>query len=176
MKHRHLLWAIAVAGCIDGQGSPINNNNDISTGGPTGGSIDTTPDSTSVVAACSAAPQPIHSYTQAAELEALLIGKWRHCSGPLLVGSSNIGIELVDDHTYFKLATDTTGALVRMVGFDAQGTWDTYQVTRTGVQFDLHPLPNSIASESPMFEDNPRRMGIQMDWPQDLSLYVLEAQ
>jgi hypothetical protein len=168
MKLRHLLWSIAVAGCID---SPQGTNN-----APPEGGIDTTPDSTPVAAGCNAAAQPIHSYTRAAELEVLLIGKWRHCSGPLLIASSAAGMELVADHTYFKLATDNKGGFVRMVGFGNQGTWDTSQETDTSVQFNLQPTPNSGAGEYPMFEDNPRRMAFLEDTLDNLSLYVLEPQ
>ena len=172
MKLHHLLCGIALAGCSvdsrDENGSPP----------VVTGTDNSTPDP-AVPAACRAAATPIHPYTLAAELEALLIGKWRHCSGPVLVqpsASGEVGIELVADHTYFKLATDTTGALVRMVGFGAQGTWDTYQETDTSVQFDLHPTPNSGTGGYPRFEDDPLRMAVLMVEQRMDSIYALEPQ
>jgi hypothetical protein len=114
----------------------------------------------------------VHTYTQQSELEALLIGKWLHCSGPPMISSSEAGIELVDDHTYFKLVADGHGGYMRTVGFGNQGTWDTYQETETSVQFDWHPMPNGGYGGYPRFEEQPRKMAILIVEQRDTSIYV----
>jgi hypothetical protein len=177
MKLHHLICSLALAACgIDSQDRPPPS---ATTGTDNTGTDNTGTDGAAVPAACRAAATPIHPYTQAAELEAMLIGKWRHCSGPVLVqpsASGEVGIELVADHTYFKLATDAKGRLVRVVGFGGQGTWDTYQETATSVQFDLHPTPSSGTGGYPRFEDDPRRMAALMVEQSVDSIYALEPQ
>jgi hypothetical protein len=138
-----------------------------------GGSSDAdTAHDSGVPSACAGRDSPVHTYTQQSELEALLIGKWLHCSGPPMISSSEAGIELVDDHTYFKLVADGHGGYMRTVGFGNQGTWDTYQVTETSVQFDWHPTPNGGYGGYPSFEEQPRKMAILIVEQRDTSIYM----
>ena len=165
----HILCLFALTGCS------VDAHDDPSAGGdPITGPTSPGAGSDAAAAACRAADGPLHPYTQAAELEQLLVGKWRRCSGPALIDPTEAGIELVDDHTYFKLVTDGAGALVRTSGFANQGTWDVAQETPTSVQFDYHPAPNSGNGGYPRFEDGPRKMSVTLVTQTAASLYLLE--
>jgi hypothetical protein len=61
---------------------------------------------------------------------------------------------------------------MRTVGFGNQGTWDTYQVTETSVQFDWHPTPNGGYGGYPSFEEQPRKMAILIVEQRDTSIYM----
>ena len=135
--------------------------------------VSSEPRSISVLDECGAPDGPLHPYTQAAELEPLLVGRWWHCSGPAMIDPTEAGIELVEDHTYFKLVAED-GVLVRETGFARQGTWDVAQETPTSVQFDYHPAPQSGNGGYPQFEDGPRKMSIRLVVQSAVSLYVLD--
>jgi hypothetical protein len=123
--------------------------------------------------ACNDPEGPRHPYTQAAEVEQLVLGRWLHCSGATLLGQAGeVGIELTADHIYYVLQQDGD-QLVREGGFAGSGTWDTYQETPTSVQFDYHPTPNSGNGGYFLFEDSPRRFAINIGYNDTPSIYVL---
>lgn len=127
------------------------------------------PDAANAVGECPNPEGPQHPYTDKAELEALLVGKWRHCSGPTMTGPTEAGVELVADHSYFRLVTDDQGGLMRQTGPGNQGTWEVDET----LSLLYHPRPDLTGNGSPRFEDGPRKMGIFLAVP-DLSIYALE--
>jgi hypothetical protein len=116
-----------------------------------------------VAGTCADPEGPITPYACAADLDQMITGRWRLCTGRPLLNVGEAGIELAADFTYYALVDAGSGQLVRKTGFGFQGTWDSYQETATGVQFDLHPTPNSGIGGFPRFEDNPRRFSIVLE-------------
>ncbi len=142
-------------------------------GGSMGGSdgTDAPPTLGGIAAQKCAQPEgPLHPYTQQAQVEQLIVGRWLHCSGPSLLEDEQAGIEFVADGTYFGLAFDGS-KLVRTTGFEKQGTWDAYQETEISVQLNWHPTPASGNGGAPLFEDNPRRFAIDLGGSP--SIYVI---
>jgi len=128
-----------------------------------------------IAGTCAEREGPIKPYACAADLNTMITGKWRHCSGRALLDVGEAGIELAADFNYYALVDDGTGHLVRKTGFGFQGTWDSYQETETSVQFDFHPTPNSGDGGYPIFEDNPRRFSVQIGYEATGSVYVYEG-
>jgi hypothetical protein len=75
-------------------------------------------------ATCSDPAGPSHPYTQKAELETLILGRWRYCSGSTLSGDPFDGFEFTADGRGYALVDDGTGKLVRATGFGSQGRWN----------------------------------------------------
>lgn len=122
---------------------------------------------------CNMPEGPIHAYTEQSELEVLLIGRWRRCSGPPMTDGPMAGLELLADHTYFKLGTDASGELVRNTGFANEGDWLTEQDSPTTVHLYVHP--DSPLGGVPAFEDNPRKMAMAVPGQhRDIVIYALE--
>lgn len=120
---------------------------------------------------CAQAEGPLHPYTQAAEVNHLIVGRWLRCSGTPLLEGEQAGIEFVSDGTFFGLAFDGS-ELVRTTGFGKQGTWDAEQTTAIAVQLNWHTTPASGNGGAPLFEDNPRRFAIEFGYT-GASIYVL---
>jgi hypothetical protein len=167
MKRSISLLVVLTAACgtgMDGEPTPVGSVG----GGPSPG------DAGAPSASPCAAPEgPLHDYTTAAELEALVLGKWLQCSGPrppTLDGSR--GVEFAADGRYFVLVDDGRGGLARGGGFTSEGRWDTSQATGTVVFLWFHPTPSSQFGDTPLFEDGPRRFAINPSHAGDLSIYV----
>ena len=156
-----MLVAIALAGC--GVGVHSDPANLGSNGGHGSGSA--------MPGTCNDPDGPLHPYTQAADLEALVIGTWRQCSGPTLFNTPQAGVEIATDGTFYLLA-DSSGTLVRKGGFESQGTWDASQETAQTVQLNFH-IANTGTDGYPQFEDNPRKMQFRIFENPDPSLWVL---
>ena len=128
-----------------------------------------------VAGTCADAEGPIKAYTCTADLEKMIIGKWRYCSGEQMLRVGEAGIEIDADYTYTALVDDGSGHLVKKTGFDFQGTWDTYQETSTWPGFYYHPTPNSGNGGAVVFEDSPRRFSIGIGYEERGSVYVYEG-
>jgi hypothetical protein len=121
---------------------------------------------------CDAPQGPLHHYTTAAEVETLILGRWRHCSGPALKPAAQAGIEFIDDHTFFALIDDNDGELVRMTGFDSEGTW---RADQEGSWVQLSYLtPTGGFGGTPEFEDAPSRFSIRLQTDES-AVYVRAA-
>jgi hypothetical protein len=116
-----------------------------------------------IAANCNAADGPIHPYTQASEVQTLVVGRWIRCSGTGIFGSMALGIEFDADGTYFMLGDDGHGGAVKLMGFDAQGTWDVTQETPTTAQLNIHSAPNAGNGGAAQFEDAPRKFALDLD-------------
>jgi hypothetical protein len=109
---------------------------------------------------CDAPQGPLHHYTTASEVETLIVGRWRHCSGPTMIAGSD-GVEFVADHSYFALVDNGLGNLVRTTGFGNEGTWEAYQQNPTWVQF-AYRRPGAGNGGTLEFEDGPPRFSIPL--------------
>ncbi|HUJ59097.1 MAG TPA: hypothetical protein VLX92_11415 [Kofleriaceae bacterium] len=127
---------------------------------------------TDAPSACDEPEGPEHPYSKKSELDALVVGRWLHCSGGTFLPDEQAGIEFTADGTYYELGYQGT-SLVRLDGFDHQGTWDSYQETSTSVEFAWHPTPSSGNGGAPEFEDNPGRLAIDIPYADEPSVYVL---
>ena len=120
---------------------------------------------------CSDPDGPLHPYTQASEVSALVVGRWRQCSGATPFAEAQAGVELLANGEFYFLQ-ETGGTLVRKSGFDSQGTWTAYQEGGSSVQFDFH-ITNTGTGGYPEFEDNPRKMAMRLDYNSEASIWVL---
>lgn len=119
---------------------------------------------------CSDPEGPPHPFETAAEVNAMLPGRWQHCDGPVLrLNSDAPGIEFTADGVYYQLAGD---ALTRETGFAGQGTWTATQTYGDNVEFDMTMDPGYHDFGSVAFEDSPRRFAITL-YDRGPSYYVL---
>jgi hypothetical protein len=121
--------------------------------------------------ACDAPQGPLHHYTTVAEVETLVVGQWRHCSGPTLGTADQAGIEFVDDHKFFALVDDSDGNLVRMTGFGSEGTWRADQ-EGDWVQLSCYTPTLGGNGGQPEFEDAPSRFAVRLDTGNAPVVYV----
>jgi hypothetical protein len=158
---------VGVAVCLALPGCGMGVSSDPGRGATDAGTAGTSKDAdrTGVCGSPDTAPHPYNTRT---ELEALLIGKWLYCSGPPMISDSEAGIELVADHTYFKLVADGHGGYMRAAGFGNQGGWSTYD---GGPLLVWHPIPAGGSGGTPQFEDQPLRMAIRIVEQRDTSFY-----
>ena len=119
-------------------------------------------------AGCDAPDGTLHPYSQAAELEQIVVGRWVHCSGPPLLLHGDEGIELLGDHSYYGLASDGAGNLVRKTGFDFQGNWHALQLSPTDVEFTYNDGEGGLK-----LEDGPSRFALPVDTEGNESVYAL---
>ena len=106
----------------------------------------------------------------AAEVEAMVLGRWEHCSGRNLLDAGDAGFQFDADGTYFVLVRDGDG-LVRKEGFAGQGTWNTYQ-EESSVGLYIHPTPNSGTGGYPVFAENPRKMSMLLRYQTEPTIYA----
>jgi hypothetical protein len=122
-----------------------------------GAGVHSDPQEVGTPAECAIPDGPLHDYSTQAELNALIVGKWAHCSGPNLMGSIERGIEFVAGGTYYVLVDDGEGGLTREPGFDGQGTWVGLQLTPTSVEFAWDNASHTGDEGYITFEDQPRK-------------------
>jgi hypothetical protein len=161
------LFVILVAACGTGV------DTDPETSGNRGSGSGSGDGSASTSGPCAAPDGPRHDYTTASELDVLILGKWRQCSGPTPPTLENSrGIEFDADGRYFVLVEDGKGGLARGTGFSSEGKWDTTQATETEVLFSLRPTPSTSFGDPPLFEDDPRRFAFDPSHAGASSVYV----
>lgn len=71
---------------------------------------------------CAASPPDYVDYSTLAELEGLLVRRWRRCIEPQIAGEE-LGIEFTSDGRIFPLYTDAEGNVQRRTGVDYELTW-----------------------------------------------------
>jgi hypothetical protein len=131
------------------------------------------------VAACTAPDGPVHSYSTVQEFESLVLGRWLTCSGPGMPGwaSDQVGVELTADGHFYVLHRDASGAIARGQGVQYEGTWTTPSTDPlTYAQLNVVHADGGFNPWNPVFEDNPRKMGITGQLPSGMpfsSVYVL---
>lgn len=123
--------------------------------------------------ACPEVDGPRHDYATPDELTQLMIGRWVHCAGPppfVLDGSA--GVEFTADGRYYQLVEDGGDKLVRGTGFSAEGKWDV-SGTPDGNFVRLWFIPNAYFSDTPQFEDGPRRLAFLVPSDPEFAVYQL---
>ena len=133
---------------------------------------DPTPDAAANVpiASCADPDGTIRQVTVAADVNALVVGRWQRCSGKQMLDAGEDGFEIAADGTYYVLVRN--GAeLQRKPGFTGQGTWNTNQ-EQTTVGLYFHPTPNSGNGGYPMFSESPRKMAILLRYETQPTIYV----
>jgi hypothetical protein len=134
--------ALAVAGCGVGVSrDPVPGSTSLEGSNPDGGAEPSAP-------SCSSPHGPLHVFDTQAELDQLILGRWRLCEGKSIAYLRGDGIEFTSDGVWFRLDTDAQGQLVRATADDGRGTWDAYGPR--GIKWGGN-------GGSPEFEDNPRR-------------------
>lgn len=121
---------------------------------------------------CPGPDDPVQPDSEPPGIESLLIGRWRHCAGPRIIDSSTVGIELLPDHSFFRLVMGAHGELVRTTGFGNQGTWGTTQWIPTSGWFDLEFEPYDGYNSFPV-EERDRHTITIVDLPES-SIYARE--
>jgi hypothetical protein len=174
-----LVWACALlclpGGC-DGGAGPLGGPGAVDGGGLAdgGGFIDVVgADDTGVVVDpndptrdpnCSVSPESYQPYANLAELEALLVRRWKRCIAPQVPGE-DVGVEFTADGRWHALTRDGSGAVVRRTGIDYGGTWVYYPPGWTN---PISRMPSDQAgfqiggtyTSPPEFTNNPRQLRI----------------
>lgn len=74
---------------------------------------------------CTASPQTSVMYATRAQLDTLLVRRWRRCIAPQIKGE-DVGVEFTADGKFYALTFDASHEVVRQVGIDYGGDWVYY--------------------------------------------------
>ncbi|HVJ19527.1 MAG TPA: hypothetical protein VM686_29105, partial [Polyangiaceae bacterium] len=105
-------------------------------------------------ASCSMNPTPLPTPATADEAHALLVGRWLGC-GPSEYGDGDVGLELLEDGTFYKLYPTADGSLQRGLGWEKQGRYE-LQDLGDYVQLDLVVAGLGTVINLPYFGEDPR--------------------
>jgi hypothetical protein len=111
---------------------------------------------------CKVSPLSYQTYSTEAELEALLVRRWRRCIAPQIAGE-DVGVEFTADGHYYPLTFDASHEVVRQVGIDYGGTWTYYPVGSTLPHTSQPSTRPTISldggyTDAPKFTNDPRQM------------------
>jgi hypothetical protein len=111
---------------------------------------------------CGAEPLSYQDYGSQAELEALMVGRWRRCKSRQLDGE-DAGVEFTVDGHYYPLTFNAEHQIVRCIGVDYEGTWQYFPSGSTIPGFSKPSAVNEILlsgvyTNSPSFTNDPRQM------------------
>lgn len=115
---------------------------------------------------CAASPPAYVEYSTQAELEALLVRRWRRCIEPQIPGEE-LGIEFTSDGRIFPLYTDTEGNVQRRTGVDYEWPWS-YLPPGSELPFTSTPTTtgtivlNGTYTSAPQFTDDPVQLRITL--------------
>ena len=114
--------------------------------------------------ACKVSPASFHDYATEADLDALLVRRWKRCIAPQIPGE-DVGVEFTADGHYYPLTLSATGELIRRTGVDYEGSWKYFPVGATDPFFGetlTHPdmLLSGVLTDAPQFTDEPRQLRI----------------
>jgi hypothetical protein len=138
----------------------------VPTGGSAGGSAGTGGgiDDPTADPNCAASPASYHDYMTPADLQALLVRRWKRCVAPQINGE-DVGVEFTADGHYYPLTRDGNGQVVRRTGIDYGGTWQFFAVGEKDPFFGntlTRPtmLLNGTLTDAPKFTNDPEQMRI----------------
>lgn len=113
---------------------------------------------------CAASPPAYVDYSTPAELEGLLVRRWRRCIEPQIAGEE-LGIEFTSDGRIFPLYTDAEGNVERRTGVDYELAWAysppgsadpvSGQPSKTGTM-----VLGGVYTNPPWFTDDPVQLRI----------------
>jgi hypothetical protein len=113
---------------------------------------------------CKTSPLSYQTYSSEAELDALLVGRWRRCKAPQITGE-DVGVEFTADGNFYALTFNAAHEIVRQVGIDYGGQWTYLPI---GSVTPISPKPITRAefllqggyTDAPQFTNGPRQMRI----------------
>jgi hypothetical protein len=113
---------------------------------------------------CHTSPLSYQTYGSEAELDTLLVGRWRRCKAPQTAGE-DVGVEFTADGNFYALTFNAAHEVVRQVGIDYGGQWTYLPV---GSITPISPKPLTRAwfqlhggyTDPPQFTNGPRQMRI----------------
>jgi hypothetical protein len=113
---------------------------------------------------CSVSPGSYQDYATEADLEGLLVRRWKRCVAPQIPGE-DVGVEFTADGHYYPLTTSPDGSVVRRTGVDYEGTWQYFPVGSTDPFFGetttrAEMLLGSVLTDAPKFTNDPRQLRI----------------
>ncbi len=113
---------------------------------------------------CSVSPASYQAYTTEADLESLLVRRWKRCIAPQLMGE-DVGVEFTADGHYYPLTNGPGGSVVRRTGVDYEGTWKYFPVGSTdpffgGTTTRAEMLLGAVLTDAPTFTNDPRQLRI----------------
>jgi hypothetical protein len=113
---------------------------------------------------CSLSPASYQDYVTEADLEALLVRRWKRCVAPQIAGE-DIGVEFTADGHYYPLTSSPDGSVVRRTGVDYEGTWQYFPVGSTdpffgGTTTRAEMLLSGVLTDAPKFTNDPRQLRI----------------
>ncbi len=113
---------------------------------------------------CSVSPASFQAYATEAELEPLLVRRWKRCIAPQIPGE-DIGVEFTADGHYYPLTNGPDGSVVRRTGVDYEGTWKYFPVGSTdpffgGTTTRAEMLLSGVLTDAPQFTNDPRQLRI----------------
>ncbi|MDP9149766.1 MAG: hypothetical protein M3O36_07500 [Myxococcota bacterium] len=106
----------------------------------------------------------INQFRSVDQVNALLVGRWQHCSGAFFSGDPDeIGIEFTQDGSWFELVQGDSGDLVRAHGFVHQGTWLVSNQGANGrggvaVQLNIYQAQGGDGCGGPAFSTTPTKL------------------
>lgn len=168
IEHRRTISLLAVTlgvatlslttGCSGGR--PIDGGD----GGQVGGPATRAPKDPTSDPSCQGSPASYQDYATRAELETLLIRRWKRCITPQLAGET-VGVEFTADGFFYPLAANNQGFVVRRTGIDFVGKWTFYPVGDIDPFFGnvlTRPVMvlNDVLTDAPKFTNDPRQLRI----------------
>ena len=113
---------------------------------------------------CGVSPASYQAYFTEADLEPLLVRRWKRCIAPQIAGE-DIGVEFTADGHYYPLTSSPDGSVVRRTGVDYEGTWKYFPVGSTdpffgGTTTRAEMLLSGVLTDAPKFTNDPRQLRI----------------
>ncbi|MDP9034589.1 MAG: hypothetical protein M3O50_07255 [Myxococcota bacterium] len=106
----------------------------------------------------------INEFNTVDEVNALVVGRWQHCSGSFFSGAPDeIGIEFTQDGSWFALVQGDGGDLVRATGLNHEGTWLVSNEGANGrggvsVQLNIYHAQGGDGCGGPAFSASPTKL------------------
>jgi hypothetical protein len=113
---------------------------------------------------CGVSPASYQAYATEADLETLLVRRWKRCIAPQFPGE-DVGVEFTADGHYYPLTNGPDGSVVRRTGVDYEGTWTYIPVGATDPFFGntttrAEMLLGGVLTDAPKFTNDPRQLRI----------------
>jgi hypothetical protein len=160
MNTNHGAIAAALAFAAVSCGPHVSSEDPPGGNAGTGGAGETSWTDPTTAADCKTSPLSYQAYSTEAELDALLVGRWRRCKAAQIAGE-DVGVEFTADGNFYALTFNAAHEVVRQVGIDYGGQW-TY--TPNGSDNTMPGAPNfilgGVGTSAPQFTNNPRQLRV----------------
>jgi hypothetical protein len=99
------------------------------------------------------APQSLHSFQQ------LIVRRWLLCGQTSTFGTTEAGLDIAADGSWYKLVSGADGSIERATGFDRQGTWEIIDTSamngKPTFQLNLSIFGSGTVIVTPQFAADP---------------------